>query len=129
MTAPDRRAGSLVWLPRSPGVVVGALVRPAHHLRLGDCLAFERDDDQPFRITPVRGDDYEREPRGVDLVWGQVTHLERLGSGGRWWRPPTFLLSVSCSFCCGASIITTLFNQSPVLLRPRRAQRGGVVVP
>ncbi|WP_326829058.1 hypothetical protein OIE13_30550 [Streptosporangium sp. NBC_01810] len=101
-------------------------MRPAEDLRLGDYLAFERDRDQPFRITPVQGDEYGRGHHYVDLVWGQVTQLGRLGSGGGWWRPPTFLLSVSCSFASDASLITTLFNHSPVLLRP---SWNGLMIP
>ncbi|MFI6452472.1 hypothetical protein ACIBF6_13015 [Streptosporangium amethystogenes] len=116
MTTPDGGAGSLVLPPRSPEVTVGALTRPAEDLRLGDHLAFERDRDHPFRITPVRG--HEHGYRRVDFVWGQVTQLDRLGS----WKPPTFPLSVSCSFASDASLITTLFNRSPVLLRPSRSR-------
>ncbi|MER6178333.1 hypothetical protein [Streptosporangium sp. NPDC001681] len=114
---------------RSPGLAAGALVRPAEDLRLGDLLAFERDRDQPFRITPVPGKEYERGHRAVDLVWGQVTQLGRLGSGGCWLKPPTFLLSVFCSFPADGSLITTLFNHSPVLLRPGHRQRDRMVNP
>ncbi|MER5619957.1 hypothetical protein ABT061_02800 [Streptosporangium sp. NPDC002544] len=121
MTAPDGCAGSLVLPGRSPGLTTRALVRPAEELRLGDLLAFERDHDQPFRITPVRGDEYGRGHRSVDLLWGQVTQLGRLDSGGGWWKPTTFLLLICCSFVSDASLITTLFNHSSVLL-----SRGGV---
>ncbi|MEV4751653.1 hypothetical protein AB0K21_35305 [Streptosporangium sp. NPDC049248] len=107
-------------------MAVGVLVRPAENLRPGYYLAFERDRDQPFRITPVQGDEYERGHRHVDLVWGQVTQLGRLGSDGGWWRPSTFLLSVSCSFASDGSLITTLFNRSPVLLQP---SWDGLVIP
>ncbi|WP_433367658.1 hypothetical protein [Streptosporangium sp. CA-115845] len=92
---------------------------PAENLRQGCFLAFERDREQPFRLVPVRGEEYGQ--RAVDLVWGQVTRLCRLGNGGRERRPPLFLLAVCCSFDADACLITTLFNHSPVLLRPPAA--------
>ncbi|WP_326645062.1 DUF2418 domain-containing protein [Streptosporangium sp. NBC_01755] len=123
MTAPEGKP-----LVRPRWVAVGAVVRPAEDLRPGYFLAFERDRDQPFRIAPVQGEEYERGQRSADLVWGHVTGLDRLGSGGSWWKPSTFLLSVFCSFPADASLITTLFNHSPVLLWPRPSfALGGMV--
>lgn len=113
MIAHHRCARSLVRASRR---AAGGVVWPAENLRQGCFLAFERDREQPFRLVPVRGEEYGQ--RAVDLVWGQVTRLCRLGSGERGERPPTFLLVVCCSFDADASLVTTLFNHSPVLLRP-----------
>lgn len=102
----------------------GGLVLPAAALSDGYALLFERDVDNPFVTTPVRGEDW-RQPghRFAGLLWAHVVALEPMAGGQRWWKPPVFPIAIHCKFPVGDSIVITILSDAVLVMRPQRLHR------
>ncbi|MEU0519913.1 hypothetical protein [Streptosporangium sp. NPDC006007] len=79
----------------------------------GLLLAYER--NVPFRLAPARAQDWEAAPEGPGWVWGRVgDHLPLTGGTER----PGGQVTVFCELPGGASLITSVGVEVPVVLRP-----------
>ncbi len=108
---------SVVWQPPPvPFPRRQPLVRLAADLDTGDGLLFERDRHAPFRLLPVRAEDWRQGRRSGDLVWARVTGLEVLPGGRRWWRPPDYPIALHCAFPQDGLLTITVLSDTPVVL-------------
>ncbi|WP_436759502.1 hypothetical protein [Streptosporangium sp. V21-05] len=99
----------------------GVIVRPAADLRNGYALLFERDADNPFVTTQVRGEDWQQPGhRFAGLLWAHLADLAPLAGGQRWWKPPVYPIAIYCEFSTGDSIVTTVSSDALLVIRPQR---------
>lgn len=89
--------------------------RPARELRAGWGLLLAYERSVPFRLAPVRAQDWEAASEGPGLVWGRVgDHLPLTDDTER----PGDQVTVFCELPGGASLITSVGGEVPVVLRP-----------
>ena len=93
----------------------GVCVRPARELRAGWGLLLAYEKSVPFRLAPVRVQDWEAASEGPGLVWGRVGDQLPLTGGT---ERPGDQVTVFCELPHGASLITSVGVEVPVVLRP-----------
>lgn len=93
----------------------GACVRLAKEVRDGWGLLLAYTADTPFRMAPVRAQDWKTTPEGPGLVWGRVSdHIPLSGNTGRSGGQVVVL----CELPHGASLVTAVGREVPVVVRP-----------
>lgn len=93
----------------------GACVRPAKELCAGWGLLLACATDAPFRMAPARAQDWQATPERPGLVWGRVS--DRLHLSGNTDRSAGQVV-VFCELPHGASLITAVGREVPVVVRP-----------
>lgn len=92
-----------------------ARVRPAKEVRAGWGLLLAYEQNAPFRLAPARVQDWKAAPERPGLVWGRVS--DRLHLSGNTGRSVGQVV-VFCELPHGASLITAVGREVPVVVRP-----------
>lgn len=92
-----------------------AHVRPAKEVRAGWGLLLAHEQNTPFRMAPVRAQDWKAAPDRPGLVWGRVS--DQLPLTGNTDRSAGQMV-VFCELPDGASLTTAVGREVPVVVRP-----------